>query len=360
MRPMGLWPNEEFKALECRLTCPGPRAEATLWKDPGFVWKGLICLLYSVGLRGGGLLGFSLGTEAGGSRLPALPWALSFLPFSCFLSSRCQFHAAVDRLRLLHSPSTMLNLIGAIFSSLIHPFFLFFFFSFFSFSSGCHLYTPYLLCSSRWVLFLCSHCSTPEHKHFTDRRSYMCLGTCSPPSPRPSHWTEDACWSPGLGVQGVVGSWLLWDCSNQRFSSWQAPIPRAIHIKQTGRHSPAFLRQRRSLLATPGDLDLGAGFRGGTCQEAAEVSEGMQARKCHPCMLSLCFVTAQHYLPERSLYTVLELLICDCCPGDTSRSPGSGRQQGLCLQSQCLAFQQHESRCRMRSCLWDTDWSYKQ
>ena len=75
------------------------------------------------------------------------------------------------------------------------------------------------------------------------------------------------------------------ECDNYRDNSGLATTPRTLHRQQTDTHPQRF--HERCLLASPGALALGEGFRISHIQRLWRCSQGIQAEGEHLCILSL-------------------------------------------------------------------------
>lgn len=140
------------------------------------------------------------------------------------------------------------------------------------------------------TIFMLSLCHNPQCQCLLERSLYMCL------IPQIYVGATQGTFLDHLAlVASRVCSWVPGDCNKWRDNYWPATIPKALHRKQTKKHTPVFLWKRLICLS----FSLRCRFLFGTHPR-------MKAKGCHVCALPLpCYRLL--YLPERNLYIHLAL-----------------------------------------------------
>lgn len=146
----------------------------------------------------------------------------------------------------------------------------------------------------------------------------------------------DTPWSAGSGNKEGLYSWVPGDCSNQGDGAWQATILRALYREQNEAHLNVFLWRGPPYF--PWSCSSVAGFRFST-----HLGSYGGALKKHKLWIPYWHIPSALLLlvniSQKTAYTfVFHPDFCDCCPGHTFRSPGSGGQWDLILQSHSIVY----------------------
>lgn len=153
--------------------------------------------------------------------------------------------------------------------------------------------------------------------------SIWCLGFCG-------CCPGDACAYPALVTQGACVLGFCGIVTIGETALGRLPLPQ--HCPDTKlKHIQSFCE--KDLFTCPGDLARGAGFRFGTHLVTSELLSGDLGQGMPSSHSPLASLQLPGTSQKRPYTLVWSPCFCNCYPGHISRSPGSGGQRGLHLQS---------------------------